>query len=38
LAGLRGRIDEIHVPDDYTHGFESERCEHRAPFLISPPG
>jgi hypothetical protein len=33
LTGERGRVDEIHVPDDYTQGFESERCEHRVPPL-----
>ena len=36
LTGERDRVDEIHVPDDHTQGFESERCEHHVPFLIPP--
>ena len=36
LTGIRGRVDEIHVPDDYTQGFESKRCQHRAPSLLPP--
>src|SRR5262249_9432160 len=33
-AFVPGRVDENHVPDDYTQGFESERCKHRIPFLV----
>jgi len=36
LTGERDRVDELHVPDDYTQGFESERCKHRVPFLVPP--